>query len=54
MAYLVEMAVSLVDLRRALKPIGSLYLHCDPTASHHRRVLTDNILGPSALRDEIV
>lgn len=38
MAYLVEMAARLVELRRVLKPTGSLYLHCDPTASHYLKL----------------
>ncbi|MGH2462343.1 MAG: DNA methyltransferase, partial [Candidatus Limnocylindria bacterium] len=38
MAYLVEMAVRLVELHRVLKPTGSLYLHCDPTASHYLKL----------------
>jgi site-specific DNA-methyltransferase (adenine-specific) len=38
MAYLAEMAVRLVELHRVLKPTGSLYLHCDPTASHYLKV----------------
>ena len=37
MAYLVMMAIRLVELHRVLKPTGSIYLHCDPTASHHRQ-----------------
>ena len=37
MAYLVMMAIRLVELHRVLKPSGSIYLHCDPTASHHRQ-----------------
>ena len=46
MAYLVEMAVRLVELHRVLKPTGSLYLHCDPTASHYLKLLLDAIFGP--------
>ena len=40
LAYLSMMAPRLVELRRALKPTGSLYLHCDPTASHYLKILT--------------
>jgi site-specific DNA-methyltransferase (adenine-specific) len=53
MAYLVEMAVRLVELHRVLKPTGSLYLHCDPTASHYLKVLLDPIFGPHGFRNEI-
>src|SRR5262245_58759152 len=54
MAYLVEMAVRLVELHRVLKPDGSLYLHCDPTASHYLRVILDAIFGAENFRNEIV
>ncbi len=54
MAYLVEMAVRLVELHRVLKPTGNLWLHCDPTASHYLKVLLDAIIGPENLRNEIV
>lgn len=54
MAYLVMMAARLVELRRALKPTGSLYLHCDPTASHYLKVVLDTIFGPEQFRNEIV
>jgi site-specific DNA-methyltransferase (adenine-specific) len=54
MAYLVEMAVRLVELHRVLKPTGSLYLHCDPTASHYLKVLLDQIFGPERFLNEIV
>lgn len=54
MAYLVEMAVRLVELHRVLKLTGSLYLHCDPTASHYLKVLLDAIFGPESFRSEIV
>ena len=50
MAYLVEMAVRLVELHRVLKPTGSLWLHCDPTASHYLKVLLDAIFGPERFR----
>ncbi|HUY09571.1 MAG TPA: DNA methyltransferase [Candidatus Dormibacteraeota bacterium] len=53
MAYLVEMAVRLVELRRVLKPTGSLYLHCDPTASHYLKVLLDAVFGPEHFRSDI-
>ena len=54
MAYLAMMGVRLVELHRALKPTGSLYLHCDPTASHYLKVLLDGIFGYDAFCNEIV
>jgi len=54
MAYLVMMAARLVELHRVLKPTGSLYLHCDPTASHYLKILLDTIFGPENFRNEIV
>lgn len=54
MAYLVMMTVRLVELHRVLKPTGSLYLHCDPTASHYLRMILDTIFGPQNFRNEIV
>ena len=49
MAYLVMMAPRLVELRRVLKPTGSIYLHCDPTASHYLKLLMDTVFGPEQL-----
>jgi site-specific DNA-methyltransferase (adenine-specific) len=54
MAYLCMMAPRLVELRRVLKASGSLYLHCDPTASHYLKVLLDGIFGPSCFRNEVI
>ena len=54
LAYLVNMAPRLVELHRALKDTGSLYLHCDPTMSHYLKVLLDAIFGAAALRNEII
>ncbi len=54
MAYLVMMAPRLVELHRVLKPTGSLYLHCDPTASHYLKILLDTIFGNKGFRNEIV
>ena len=51
LAYLVEMAVRLVELHRVLKPTGSLYLHCDPTASHYLKVVLDAIFGAENFRE---
>lgn len=53
MAYLVMMAVRLKELHRVLKPTGSLYLHCDPTASHYLKILLDTIFGAQNYRNEI-
>ncbi len=53
-AYLVMMTQRLVELHRALKPTGSLYLHCDPTASHYLKIVLDTIFGPQHYRTEIV
>jgi DNA modification methylase len=54
MAYLTMMAARLVELCRVLKPDGSLYLHCDPTASHYLKLLLDAIFGAVAFRNEII
>lgn len=54
LAYLVMMAERLVALRRVLKPTGSLYLHCDPTASHYLRLVLDAVFGHAAFRNEII
>ena len=54
MAYLAMMAPRLVELRRVLKETGSIYLHCDPTASHYLKILMDAVFGPSNFRNEIV
>lgn len=54
MAYLVNMAPRLVELRRALKPTGSLWLHCDPTMSHYLKILLDSIFGPELFRNELI
>ncbi len=54
LAYLSMMAVRLVELHRALKPTGSLFLHCDPTASHYIKLVLDNIFSPKNFRNEII
>ncbi len=54
LAYLVMMTARLVQMHRVLKPAGSLYLHCDPTASHYLKVTLDAIFGPENFRNEIV
>ncbi|AKT42447.1 DNA-methyltransferase [Chondromyces crocatus] len=54
LAYLCMMAPRLCELHRALKHTGSLYLHCDPSASHYLKVLLDAIFGPACFRNEVV
>ena len=54
MAYLVMMALRLVELHRVLKPTGSFYLHCDPTASHYLKIILDQIFGVENFRNEMV
>ena len=54
MAYLVQMAIRLVHMHRVLKPTGSLYLHCDPTASHYLKLVLDAIFGARNFLNEIV
>jgi site-specific DNA-methyltransferase (adenine-specific) len=54
LAYLTMMAPRLVELHRVLKPTGSLFLHCDQTASHYLKLLLDAIFGPENFRNEIV
>ncbi len=53
MAYLTMMAVRLVEMYRVLKNTGSIYLHCDPTASHYLKILMDQIFGVENFRNEI-
>ena len=53
MAYLTMMANRLVELHRVLKPSGSLYLHCDPTASHYLKIVLDALFGMQNYRTEI-
>lgn len=48
------MAPRLVELHRVLKPTGSLYLHCDPTASHYLKMVLDGIFGPRNFSNEII
>jgi DNA modification methylase len=54
LAYLAMMAPRLIELRRVLKPTGSIYLHCDPTASHYLKMLLDAVFGPPNFRNEII
>jgi DNA modification methylase len=53
LAYLSMMAPRLVELRRVLKSSGSIYLHCDPTASHYLKLLMDGVFGPTNFRSEV-
>ena len=52
-AYLIMMAVRLLEMRRILKDTGSIYVHCDPTASHYLKLLMDGIFGHASFRNEI-
>ena len=54
MAYLVMMAQRMIELHRVLKPTGSIYLHCDPTASHYLKLLMDAGFGKENFRNEII
>ena len=53
-AYLTMMAPRLIELRRVMKPTASIYLHCDPTASHYLKTLMDAVFGPRSFVNEIV
>ena len=54
MAYLTMMAQRMIELHRVLKPTGSIYLHCDPTASHYLKLLLDAVFGSASFRSEII
>ena len=54
LAYLSMMAIRLVEMRRILKPTGSIYLHCDATASHYLKLIMDAVFGQTNFRNEIV
>ena len=54
MAYLTMMAQRMIELHRILKPAGSIYLHCDPTASHYLKLLMDAVFGAENFRNEII
>ena len=54
MSYLIMMAVRLIEIHRLLKPTGSVYLHCDPTASHYLKLLMDAVFGKDHFRNEII
>lgn len=53
-AYLIMMGVRLLEMKRLLKPTGSIYLHCDPTASHYLKMVMDSIFGQIGYKNEIV
>jgi len=53
LAYLAMMAPRLVEMRRSLKPTGSLWLHCDPTASHYLKMLLDAVFGPQRFVNDV-
>ena len=54
MAYLTMMTPRLIELKRLLKPTGSIWLHCDPTASHYLKILLDQIFGAENFRNEVI
>lgn len=54
MAYLVMMAVRMIEMYRILKPTGSIYLHCDPTASHYIKLLMDAVFGYKCFQNEVI
>lgn len=54
MAYLVHMALRLHMIHESLKPTGSMYMHCDPKASHYLKMILDAIFGPAMFRSEII
>ena len=53
-SYLVYMSVRLLEMHRILKDTGTIYLHCDPTASHYLKIVMDSIFGLSNFRNEVV
>ena len=54
MIYLMAMGIRLIEMKRILKPEGSIYLHCDPTASHYLKLVMDSLFGKDNFRNEIV
>lgn len=54
LAYVLFMTERLIELQRVLKPTGSLYLHCDPTASHYLKLVLDAVFGPKFFQNEVV
>ena len=53
-SYLAYMAYRILEMKRILKPTGSIYLHCDPTMSHYLKLVMDAVFGRKAFRNEIV
>ena len=53
MSYLIYMAIRIMEIKRLLKPIGTIYLHCDPNASHYLKLLMDSVFTPKLFRNEI-
>ncbi len=53
-SYLIMMAIRLLEMRRILKETGSVYLHCDPTASHYLKLLMDAVFGKNRWKNEII
>ena len=53
-AYLIMMGIRMLEMRRVLKSTGSIYLHCDPTASHYLKTLMDAVFGVNSFRNEVV
>ena len=53
-SYLIFMAVRLMEMRRILKPTASIYLHCDPTASHYLKLLMDGVFGRDNFLNEVI
>ena len=54
MSYIVFMMQRIIQLHRVLKPTGSLYLHCDPTASHYLKIVLDEVFGKDGFKNEII
>jgi site-specific DNA-methyltransferase (adenine-specific) len=54
LAYLIYMTYRLFEMRRLLKPTGSIYLHCDPTVSHYIKVILDGVFGHNKFQNEII
>ena len=52
-SYLIMLGVRLLEMKRVLKPTGSIYLHCDPTASHYIKLVMDSVFGKNNFRNEI-
>ena len=52
-SYLIMMAVRMLEMRRVLKETGSIYLHCDPTASHYLKIVMDSVFGKNNFRNDI-